>query len=1036
MLDPDGDTLWVGTRAMPVYDGDGEPVRVLATGTDVSDRKEREQALEESRERYQTLLQASPDPVFVADTATGDIVEANAAAEEILDRPRDEIVGHGQTELHPEGDAELYREAFERSVGRSGMISELPNGAQPQLRTADGGTVPVEINADTVQLPRGSVMYGVFRDISERKERERELELKERAMDEANVGITISDPDQEDNPLVYANDGFVEQTGYTRADAVGRNRRFLRADDSDQPALNDLRDAIAADEATTVELRNYRKDGEQFWNRLSVTPVYDEQDRLTNYIGIQQDITQEKTREQRLEALYAATRSLLEAQTASEAFDVGSETLEDALGLAVANFYESVDGALVRGPGGETELLDPPERVEPGSRPLWEAFESGNTVVYDDVETIDDDLDRGRPASAGYFPVGEHGVVAVGTTDPDRLDDAERRLVEMLTTNMASVLNTIERQRDLVEERERFRLLTESVDEYAFIIVDEDGTIQTWNDSAESLFGYDDDAALGMSMAELHLETDRESGLPDRLLQQAQVAGESAHEGWRVRADGSEFYADVRHAPLETDDGEFRGYAKIVRDMTDRRRERRRTERFVGQSEDVVSILDPDGTITYTSGSAERVLGYDPDDLLGENLFDYIHPDGREHALKMFYSCVDGNEEVTAECRLASPDRGWFNVEGHCRNMLDDEAIDGILVYIRDVTESKERARRFESIFNQTFQFTGLLDPDGAVIEANDAAVDFGGFERDDIVGEPFYDAPWWTHSDDVYDDIRNAIDRAADGEFVRYETEVRGADGLATIDFSVKPVTDDDEEVSMLVVEGRDITDQEQHRRHLNVMQRVMRHNMRNDLTKMRGWTQAMAEETDADARVEYLDTVDQVLDKWGEMMEKMKEIRTVIEFQKDQETRQEAAALVEDAVAPVREEHAGGTVVTDVPDTGLQVPATLRDAVRELVENAAEASAETTVEVELDRSADGWTKIVVRDDGPGMPEMEADVLETGEETPLNHGQGLGLWMVRMVVTQAGGDASVESTEDGTEVCLRVPASQTVGGQSIETTG
>jgi signal transduction histidine kinase len=116
--------------------------------------------------------------------------------------------------------------------------------------------------------------------------------------------------------------------------------------------------------------------------------------------------------------------------------------------------------------------------------------------------------------------------------------------------------------------------------------------------------------------------------------------------------------------------------------------------------------------------------------------------------------------------------------------------------------------------------------------------------------------------------------------------------------------------------------------------------------------------------------------------------------------------------------------------------VPATLRDAVRELVENAAEASAETTVEVELDRSADGWTKIVVRDDGPGMPEMEADVLETGEETPLNHGQGLGLWMVRMVVTQAGGDASVESTEDGTEVCLRVPASQTVGGQSIETTG
>ena len=60
--------------------------------------------------------------------------------------------------------------------------------------------------------------------------------------------------------------------------------------------------------------------------------------------------------------------------------------------------------------------------------------------------------------------------------------------------------------------------------------------------------------------------------------------------------------------------------------------------------------------------------------------------------------------------------------------------------------------------------------------------------------------------------------------------------------------------------------------------------------------------------------------------------------------------------------------------------------------------------------------------DDGPGLPEMEADVLATGEETPLNHGQGLGLWMVRMIVTQAGGDVSVDSAADGTTVCLRLP--------------
>ncbi len=1162
LVNEDGDIVWVAAQAVPITDENEETTgELIAIATDITDLKQHEEELAESQERYQTLLRAAPDPVFVADAETGNIVEVNGAAEELFGRDRDDIVGCSQTELHPEGDAELYQEAFERSIGSSAMISELPNGDQPKLRSTDGETVPVEINADTVHLPQGPMMYGVFRDISQRRERERELELKERAMDEATLGITISDPDREDNPLVYVNDGFVEQTGYSRADALGRNCRFLQADDRDQAALDDLRDAIAAEEATTVELRNYRKNGEQFWNRLSVTPVYDEQNQLTNYVGVQQDVTDEKTREQRLRALQGATRGLLEADDIDEATAVAVETLTEEFGFNLAGVYLREGDELVR--TAPTEKLSPQiERVEHGETPLWEAVEAGVPVHYEDCTDIEDGVDRGETAASAYFPLGDHGVVAVGVTDPDRLGEGGRRLVEMLAGNLAAVLDSLEREasvraserryrslaenipngavltfdadleyrlaagellpelgleesevsgthagevlpdtdargelvsrleaaldgertdrrvdlrgrtvrvhvvpvdagdgqstgtrglvlaqdvtddarreRELVEERERFRLLTESVDEYAFVVVGEDGIIETWNESAEAMFGYGAETAVGMPMARLHPEADRESGLPERLLQQARVAGESAHEGWRVRADGSEFYADVLHSPLETDDGEFRGYATVVRDMTDRRRQRRRTERFVEESDDVVTIVDTDGTVTYASGSADRVLGYDPDDLVGENLFDYLHPDSREHAMKTFFSCVEDSKRVKAECRLESPDGGWLNVEGRCRNMLDDDAIDGVIVYLRNVTESKKRARRFESIFNQTFQFTGLLEPDGTVIEVNDAALEFGGIERDSISGEPFFDAPWWTHSEAVRDDVRDAIDRAASGEFVRYETEVRGGNGLATIDFSVKPVTDDDGEVSLLVVEGRDITAREQHRRHLQVMQRVMRHNMRNDLTKMRGWTQVMCEETDAKKRAEQFETIERILGKWERMTEKMGEIRQVLDSQSGEGSTAAVGSLVEEAVAPVREEYADATIGTDVSSSeSAQVPVTLLDAVRELVENAAKASADATIEVDVARRDSGWVEVGVRDDGPGMPEMEADVLETGEETPLNHSQGLGLWKVRMVVTQAGGDVSVESTADGTEVLLRLPVERDAErGRPVETAG
>ena len=581
-------------------------------------------------------------------------------------------------------------------------------------------------------------------------------------------------------------------------------------------------------------------------------------------------------------------------------------------------------------------------------------------------------------------------------------------------------------QHELERERERFELLAESVDEYAFIVVDEDGDIATWNGGAASVFGYDAETAIGMSTTQLHPPSDRESRVVDRLLEQARLTGESAHEGWRVRADGSEFYADIRYAPLETDDGEFRGYAKIVRDMTEPRRQRRRTERFVEQADDVVTVLDTEGTITYASGSAERVLGYDPDDIVGENLFDYLHPDGREHAMQTFYDCVDGNKDVQAECRLAAPDGGWFNIEGRCRNMLDDDAVDGILIYLRDITDVKKRARRFESIFNQTYQFTGLLEPDGTVIEVNEAALNYGGFDRADIVGNSFADVPWWTYSESTSERVRDGIQRAADGEFVRYEMEVQGTQGIGVIDFSVKPVTDEDGDTSMLVVEGRDITEQTRRREHLQVMQRVMRHNIRNDLTKLRGFSEAVYTLADEESRREYYDRIQAVLDKWAGLTEKTRQIRMVLEDQQQSQATMGAAEIIENAT-PAEGMDANVTFRNDLPEHAVpQLPAVLTEAVRELVENAAEATPDRDgrVTVTLSKANDKWTDITIADNGPGLPDEEAEVLRTGEETPLNHGQGLGLWLVRIVTKQAGGNVSVDVTDDRTTVTLHVPTS------------
>ena len=440
-------------------------------------------------------------------------------------------------------------------------------------------------------------------------------------------------------------------------------------------------------------------------------------------------------------------------------------------------------------------------------------------------------------------------------------------------------------------------------------------------------------------------------------------------------------------------------------------------------------------------------MGYESEDIVGKNFFDTVHPDDREGAMEAFFDCLEDTEAGVhrAECRLESggeDDR--INAELRYRNMTDDEAIDGVVLYVLDVTETKERVRRFEAIFNSTFQFIGLLDVDGTTMEANDTALDFAGSERQDVVGESFWEGPWWKDSEEKRRRVREDVRKAAEGEFVRHEIEAVGKKGLATLDFSIRPVTDDEGEVVTLIPEGREITDRKRQRQHLQVLQRVMRHNMRNDLNKVGGFVDLLAGEDEKERREEYAATVEAVLGKWESMAGNMERIRKIINTPVEEELT-EAGTLVEGAVSEADERYPDADVSCEVPeDLTATVPTVMRDGVDELIGNAVEASREeggggsggggedeeendgksrdtetVSVSVSVSASSD-WVEIDVSDDGPGMPEMEAKMLEEGEETPLEHGRGMGLWMVRMVALYSGGEASVDTTPEGTTVTLR----------------
>lgn len=112
-------------------------------------------------------------------------------------------------------------------------------------------------------------------------------------LDECINGITLSDPDLEDSPIIYANKSFERLTGYSQEEIIGRNCRFLQGEDTDQEARHQIAEAMNRHEAVEVNLRNYKKDGTLFYNHLKIVPLFDRKQRVLYYLGVQYDITKD-----------------------------------------------------------------------------------------------------------------------------------------------------------------------------------------------------------------------------------------------------------------------------------------------------------------------------------------------------------------------------------------------------------------------------------------------------------------------------------------------------------------------------------------------------------------------------------------------------------------------------------------------------------------------------------------------------------------------------------------------------------------------
>ncbi|MEB3312133.1 MAG: PAS domain S-box protein [Snowella sp.] len=194
------------------------------------------------------------------------------------------------------------------------------------------------------------------------------------------------------------------------------------------------------------------------------------------------------------------------------------------------------------------------------------------------------------------------------------------------------------------------------------------------------------------------------------------------------------------------------------------------------------------------------------------------HPDDAVLLDQAVQRAMTTGEPYELILRVISRGESWSYIRAIGKAELNNKGeIVRLFGTAQDVTEIitteealKDSERKFRAIFNNTFQFIGLLSPDGTLLEANQTALDFAGLKREDVVGLPFWEAYWWRISKKTQVQLQQAIARARRGEFIRYEVEVWGNNQVVVpIDFSLRPLRDESGEVILLIPEGRDISEQ-----------------------------------------------------------------------------------------------------------------------------------------------------------------------------------------------------------------------------------
>jgi PAS domain S-box-containing protein len=246
-----------------------------------------------------------------------------------------------------------------------------------------------------------------------------------------------------------------------------------------------------------------------------------------------------------------------------------------------------------------------------------------------------------------------------------------------------------------------------------------------------------------------------------------------------------------------------------------------------------IFLIDHEGIIQMVNQRAVRLSGYTEQELMKKNIKEFF-TEKSPYASECNFSVLQQRGYLRVDNDFVCKDGRIIPMECSATAIPDNAGnFTSFLIILRDVASERaitralaDSERRFRAIFNSTYQFIGLLNPEGIVLEVNQTALDFSGITADAVIGRPFWEAACCSVPPEEQEHLREAIRQAARGTTIRYEVLVHGKnDTTAIIDFSLKPVLGEHGEVILIIPEGRDITESKRAQEEQQQQQRELAH-------------------------------------------------------------------------------------------------------------------------------------------------------------------------------------------------------------------